>query len=481
MRLLPRSLFSRLVIVLLAGLIVAQLASFAVHLHERSELLLQATGMQSAQRVADIVKLLDTLDPAERRRIVNVLSAPPLLISLDRGPLAVRAEEQGDGARAALFGTMIRRFLGDGRPVEVTVSEAVPLSEPLARGPAGPGKAGMPHPRFGPAMHGAMPPGLSFLSQVRLQDGTLVTFDARQPQATASWPYRMLLSLGVLLAAVIVLSLLAVRWTTRPLNALADAAEVLGRNIERPPLAETGPIEVARAAHAFNTMQSRLRAYIRERTALLAAMSHDLKTPITRLRLRAELLADAGLRDKFTRDLEEMETLVKTTLDFLRGFEGGEASQPVDMMALLESLQADLSELGGQVRIEGRSVKPYPGKPAALKRCLANLLENAIKYGKSASVKIDDDDARLEIRIQDEGPGIPAAEIERVFEPFHRLDASRSRDTGGTGLGLAIARSIAAGHGGEVTLENRSEGGLEVRLFLPRSEATPTPGALEPR
>ena len=418
MRLLPRSLFSRLVIVLLAGLIVAQLLSFAIHMHERGELLLQASGIQSAQRVADIVKLLDPLSPAERRRIVNVLSAPPLLISLDRGPLAVRDGDQENSTRAAMFGTMIRRFLGDGRPVEVTVSEATPSFTRDARGPGGPGKAGMQMP-FGPAMHSAMQPGFSFLSQVGLTDGTLVTFDSRQPLATASWPYRVLLSLGVLLAAVIALSLLAVRWTTRPINALADAAEELGRNIERPPLAETGPIEVARAARAFNTMQSRLTAYIRERTALLAAMSHDLKTPITRLRLRTELLADAGLREKFTRDLAEMEALVKGTLDFLRGFDRGEAPKLVDMMALLESLQADLSEMGGQVTIQGRSIKPYFGNPAALKRCLENLLDNAIKYGKSATAKIDDDDRRLEIRIQDEGPGIPASDIDRVFEPYY--------------------------------------------------------------
>jgi signal transduction histidine kinase len=473
MRLLPRSLFSRLVIVLLAGLIVAQLVSFAVHMHERGELLLRASGIQSAQRVADIVKLLDPLNPEERRRIVKVLSAPPLLISLDRGPLAVRDEDRENSARGAMFGTMIRRFLGDGRPVEVTVTEAAPFPPQDPRGPGGAGKAGM-HMPFGPAMHATAQSGLAFLSQVRLQDGTLVTFDARQPLETVSWPYRVLLSLAVLLGAVIALSLLAVRWTTRPLNALADAAEDLGRNIERPPLAETGPTEVARAARAFNTMQSRLTAYIRERTALLAAMSHDLKTPITRLRLRTELLADPELRVKFTRDLEEMEALVKATLDFLRGFEGGETPKPVDMMALLESLQADLSEMGGQMRLEGRSLKPYYGKPAALKRCLANLLDNAIKYGTSATVKVDDDERRLEIRIQDEGPGIPASDIDRVFEPYYRVDASRSRDTGGTGLGLAIARSIAVAHGGELTLENRREGGLETRLTLPRTSAAPT-------
>jgi signal transduction histidine kinase len=443
-------------------------------MHERGELLLRASGIQSAQRIADIVKLLDPLTPVERRRILKVLSAPPLLISLDQGPLAVRDEDRESNARGAMFGTMIRRFLGDGRPVEVTVTEAVPFPpQQDPRGPGVAGKAGM-HIPFGPAMHATAQPGLAFLAQVRLQDGTLVTFDARQPLQTASWPYRVLLSLAVLLGAVIVLSLLAVRWTTRPLKALADAAEDLGRNIERPPLAETGPIEVARAAHAFNTMQSRLRAYIRERTALLAAMSHDLKTPITRMRLRAELLADAGLREKFARDLEEMETLVRTTLDFLRGFEGGEAAKPVDMMALLESLQADLSEWGGEVRLEGQARKPYSGRPAALKRCLANLLDNAIEYGKSATVSVDDDDRRLEIRIRDEGPGIPAADLDRVFEPYYRVDASRSRDTGGTGLGLPIARSVALAHGGELTLENRPEGGLEARLTLPRSGAMPT-------
>ncbi len=467
MRLAPRSLFSRLVLVLLAGLIVAQLLSFAIHMHERGELLLQASGVRSAQRVADVVRLLESVGPAERRRIVDVLSAPPLIISLDRGPIAPSDESEARSARAALFGTMLRRFLGNGWPVEVTVDGVASADSWRMHGPAGPGKAGMRMP-FDPAMHSPAQPALSFVSQVRLRDGTLVTFDSRVPQETASWPYRVLLSLAVLLTTVVVLSLVAVRWATRPLNAFADAARELGRNIDRPPLAEVGPTEVARAAHALNTMQARLTSYIRERTGLFAAMSHDLKTPITRLRLRAELLKDPELKVKFSRDLEEMESMVRATLDFLEGSEGGESTMPVDMTALLESLQADLSETGGQVRIEGKPIKPYLGRPAALKRCLANLLDNAIKYGGAASIKVDDNDDRLEIRIQDEGPGIPQSAIEKVFEPFYRLDASRSRETGGTGLGLAIARSIAQGHGGRLTLENRAEGGLEARLTLPR-------------
>ncbi len=473
MRVLPRSLFSRLVLVLLAGLVIAQLVSFAIHMHERGEALSQASGMQAAQRIADIVKLLDSLAPAERGRIVPVLNAPPLRVSIDQPSLTARREDADESARAALFGAMLRRFLGDERPVAVRVAEAPadPIKPAATRGMKGP--SGM-HGDWTPpwaVMHAASQPGFSFVAQVRLRDGVLVTFDARQPAQTADWPYRLLLSLAVLLAAVVAVSLVAVRWATRPLNALADAADELGRDIHRPPLPEEGPEEVGRAARAFNTMQARLAAYIRDRTRVLAAMSHDLKTPITRLRLRSELLEDSQARAKLTKDLDELESMVGATLDFLRGQESGEPVKPVDVMALLESLQADLRETGGVVEIESAPVKPYPGRPQALKRCLANLVENAVKYGKSARVVVEDSGARLEIRVQDEGPGLPEAELEKVFEPFYRVEASRSRETGGTGLGLTIARSVADVHGGSLKLRNRREGGLEAVLVLPRPGA----------
>ncbi len=235
-----------------------------------------------------------------------------------------------------------------------------------------------------------------------------------------------------------------------------------------PPLPETGPLEVTRAARAFNTMQARLIRYIQDRTRVLAAMSHDLKTPITRLRLRAELLDDASLRAKFTGDLGEMEAMVGATLDFMRGIDAEEAAVPVDMKALLESLQADLLETGGLITLASGPLKPYPGRPQALKRCLMNLLGNAIQYGGSAAVAVEDHDDRLEISIRDEGPGIPEAELDRVFEPYYRLEGSRNRETGGTGLGLTIARSIAETHGGKLSIRNRVEGGLEAKLTLPR-------------
>ena len=474
MRLVPRSLFSRLVLVLLSGLVIAQLVSFAVHMHERGELLSQASGRQAAQRIADIVRLLDSLPSAERRRIVQVFSAPPITISLDQPALAAAKQDAEAAARALLFEAMLRRSLGDGRPVAVSVAEApaMLLKSAATRGMKSPGMHGDWTPPWA-ALHGASQPGLSFVAQVRLRDGELITFDARQSAQTVSWPYRLLLSLGVLLVAVVAVSLVAVRWATRPLNALADAADELGRDIHRPPLPEEGPEEVSRAARAFNTMQARLAGYIRDRTRVLAAMSHDLKTPVTRLRLRAELLEDPQVRVKFTKDLDEMESMVGATLDFVRGQEIGEPVQPVDVTALLESLQADMAEMGGAVSIEGGAKAPFPGRPQALKRCLANLLENAVKYGKAARVTVNDDDSLLEIRIQDEGPGLPQVELEKVFEPFYRVEGSRSRDTGGTGLGLTIARGIAEAHAGRLSLRNREEGGLEATLRLPRVPALP--------
>ncbi|MGZ5174242.1 MAG: ATP-binding protein, partial [Burkholderiales bacterium] len=260
-------------------------------------------------------------------------------------------------------------------------------------------------------------------------------------------------------------------WATRPLNTLADAAEQLGTNINRPPLDEAGPVEVQRAARALNSMQAKLIGYLRDRTRILAAMSHDLKTPITRLRLRTELLDNAELRSKFDRDLREMEIMVAGTLDFMRGLENDERVQPIDVNALIQSVAADIQETGARVEVEGAAREPYAGKPQALKRCLTNLIDNAIKYGKASRVLIHNNPERLELRVLDEGRGIPEASLERVFEPFYRLDPSRNRETGGTGLGLSIARSIAVSHGGTLILCNAPPGGLEAILTLPRRRA----------
>ena len=480
MRLLPRSLFARMVLVLLSGLAVAQLLSFAIHWQERGEFMLRATGMRSVQRIADIVRLLDSIAPAERARIVNVLSSPPLRIALGEPQLAPAAGDGAKAEQAAQYAAVLQRALGDGYALAVMITDAPAWS---GHGPGygmEPGMMGGPG-RWGPDAGGAAPfgpgaygpgvrrfAGVSFVVQVRLTDATLVTFDSRQPSVAVNWPGRLLVSLAVLLAAVFGVTLVAVRWVTRPLKTLAEAAQNLGEDINRPPLDEHGPLEVSRAARAFNTMQQKLAKFISDRTRIFTAMSHDLKTPITRLRLRAELLDDPALQAKFVKDLEEMEAMVGATLDFMRGLDHPEPAQPLDVMALLESLQEQARETGGDVRIEGTARAPFCGHPQTLKRCLANLIDNALKYGKAATLGVEDTAERLRIYVRDEGSGIPEAELERVFEPFQRLEGSRNRGTGGTGLGLTIARNIAQAHGGELVLRNRAEGGLEAVLTLPR-------------
>jgi signal transduction histidine kinase len=275
------------------------------------------------------------------------------------------------------------------------------------------------------------------------------------------------LTLAILLAAVLLVSYIVVRWVTRPLQLLATAADELGRDINRPPLPEGGPVEVSRAARAFNTMQSGLARFIDERTRLLTAMSHDLKTPLTRLRLRAELLEDATLREKFETDLLEMESMVTQTLEFMRGLGNREPVQIVDIMGLLDNIRSDSEAMGRTVTVAGVTTRPWKGAPRLLKRCISNLVDNAVLYGKRAEISVEEGPELLTIRVRDYGPGIAESEIEKVFESFYRIEGSRSRETGGTGLGLSIARNIAQAHGGDVRLRNHEGGGLEAILTLP--------------
>jgi len=464
MRFLPRSLFGRLMLVLSAGLVVAQLLSATINLAERDRVLVTASGMQPARRIADIVNLLDSLSPAERDRIVGILNVPPMVVRLQHAPAAEEPAETG-GLHATMFSTVLHAALGDERPVRVTMRGTPPAWTPGAG--RGRGQGPMGGPMAGSGMHRFPPDGVAFLIQVRLQDGTWAIFDTQITQESASLPWRVLLTLAILLAAVLLLSYVAVRWVTRPLQLLATAADELGRDINRAPLPEGGPAEVSRAAHAFNTMQTRLVRFIDERTRLLAAMSHDLKTPLTRMRLRAELLEDSTLREKFETDLVEMEAMVTQTLEFMRGLSHREPAQLVDIMGLLESLQADNEAMGRNVTVDGRVTRPWSGSPQLLKRCISNLVDNAVLYGKRADIRVDDGPDQLTLRVRDHGPGIPEGEIDKVFEPFYRLEGSRSRETGGTGLGLSIARSIAQAHGGDIHLRNHEEGGLEAILTLP--------------
>lgn len=281
-------------------------------------------------------------------------------------------------------------------------------------------------------------------------------------------PSRFATHLGLTLVAVIAVSLFAVRSVTRPIKELAEAADAFGRDLESPPLPETGPAETRQAAEAFNRMQDRLRRLIAERSRALAAVSHDLRTPLTRMRLRAELVEDEGLRDQINADIDDMQAMVESTLAYLRGLQESEPAQTIDINALLQSIVADEQALGRPVVLHATNASPFVGRLTALKRAIANLIDNAVKYGQEAKVAIESDSSTLHIVVEDRGPGIPEHDLERVLEPYVRLDSSRSRETGGVGLGLAVARDVALMHVGQLHLENMPGAGLRATLILPR-------------
>ena len=468
MRIIPRSLFSRLVIVFLTGLVISQVLSLTIILQDRGELLSRASGMQTIQRIADIVRLLDSTPAGERHRILAVLNSPAMRIASMPEPARSIAQQTSESTQSAIFLSLLHRFLGADRAINIDVHAATAQSDavpPMMRHREVVSSAMPQGPGMGRYFAG---PAIALIAQIRLNDGTWVTFDSQLQQEAWSWPYRAIFSVLILLSGVVLLSLIGVRWITKPLKILATAAEQLGKNIDRPPLDESGPIEVASAANAMNNMQQRLSRYIHDRTRILAAMSHDLKTPITRMRLRAELLEDAALRNKFSKDLADLETMVSETLDFMRGVGDGEISRQVDINALMESIQVDIQEIGKQMDLQGVAQATLECRPQALKRCLSNLIDNAIRYGTVAHVVLLDAPESIQIVVRDEGPGVPDDILPRLFEPFYRLEASRNRDSGGTGLGLSIARNIAEQHGGTLTLHNGRNGGLEALLILPR-------------
>jgi len=285
-------------------------------------------------------------------------------------------------------------------------------------------------------------------------------------------PFRLLALLGYFLrlSGIALTAWIAARWLSRPINQLAKAASELGESLERAPLDETsGPSEIRQASAVFNQMQARLKQQMAERNRFLAAVSHDLRTPITRLKLRAEKIDTQDLQSHVQDDLNEMTAMIDATLDYLRGDERPEETCLLDVAALVHSLAEDAGERGEVVTVSGFA-QPILAQPIALQRCLTNLVENALRYGDRAEIRLDDAGDKLVIAIHDAGTGIPEDQLEAVFAPFYRLDHSRSRHTGGVGLGLSIARDIAQKLGGSLTLRNATEGGLVATLLLPKRQ-----------
>jgi signal transduction histidine kinase len=276
----------------------------------------------------------------------------------------------------------------------------------------------------------------------------------------------LLLDIGIRLFGVVLVALLLTRWLVSPLNRLANHADALGCDLDATPIVESGPREVQRAARAFNQMQSRLKNYLEERTRMLTAVSHDLRTPITRVLLRLEMMPKSDARDRSIADLSQLTEMVNETLEFARGERNATLSEPLPIGALLNECVVATNSIAVKLQVSTEYL--VNGKRSSLIRLFSNLIENALRYGSCARIDYAVASAYVVITVDDDGPGIPIDEIDRVLEPFYRVEKSRNLGSGGKGLGLSIARDIARAHGGELRLSNRAGGGLRATVTLPK-------------
>lgn len=350
------------------------------------------------------------------------------------------------------------------RRTPVTPPKAPPqhgAREPFAREPGGRGGGdGPPRGKDEPLIFG------DFKLGVRQSDGHWLVVEPKPTFRFDSWQQRVLLILLLSVAAVTPLAWLFARRLAQPITAFADAAERLGKDPRTPPLNISGSGEVVAAATAFNNMQERLRRYVEDRTAMVGAIAHDLRTPLTRLKFRIEATPD-DVRAKLAADIDQMEAMISATLGFVRDTNRPAERTKLELSSLVESVIDETAETGGAATVERADKVVIEGDPVALKRMVANLVDNALKYGGVARGSVYAEDGMAIIEIDDDGPGVPPAELERVFEPFYRGEPSRNRETGGIGLGLAVVRSLARAHGGDVTLHNRANGGLRACVQLP--------------
>ncbi|MCF5043755.1 HAMP domain-containing protein [Pseudomonas sp. PA-7-1E] len=424
----PRTLVSRLSLIFLVGLTLAQALSFGVQYYERYETAKNTMLGNLETDVSTSIAILDRLPAEERMSWLKQLDRRNYRYLLGEGSPGVALRD------TPIAVTSIKEAIGKDYPMTVT---DIP----------------------GPIKH--------FQVHLKLADGSPVTIDVRPSMVPLS-PWLPVVLLGQL-ALMILCTWLAVRIAIRPLTRLAQAVENLDPNTHPVHLDEQGPTEVAHAAIAFNAMQARIAAYLKERMQLLAAISHDLQTPITRMKLRAELMDDCGDKDKLWNDLGEMEHLVREGVAYARSVHGAtEESRRTDLDSFLDSLVFDYQDMGKDVQLSGKSNAVIHTRPHALRRVLVNLTDNALKFAGAAQLRVEPKEGdSLSVTVMDRGPGIAEEELARVIEPFYRVENSRNRSTGGTGLGLAIAQQLAQALGGTLTLRNREGGGLCAELRLP--------------
>ena len=456
-RMWPDSLSSRIAVILMVALFAFLALSMIGYVRDRAEVTLRLFTHSTVDRMVAIVSVMESLPKAERAGLLDALDSPTLGVAL--------AETRpASGTPEAAAERFIRGHLSalDGYPLAISV-----LGHEHRHGRWG---------RWGRGTDAGQPDLLPSRRKavigVGLADSSWVVFTASTELTSLRWAARMA---GWIIIGGIVVALFATwasRRVTAPLARFAEAADRIGRDvITAPPLPETGTPELRRAAVTFNRMQDRLRRLIEDRTQMLAAISHDMRTALTRLRLRTETIPDEVQRGKAEDDLAQMELMLEATLSFAKDEATGEVRQAVDLASLAQTLCDDASDAGATVRYQGPDHLTLSCSTVAIRRALANLIDNAITYGGEATVSLSEDAATILIVVADRGPGIPEQDRERVFAPFQRLEGSRSRETGGTGLGLSIARSAVRRHGGDIVLADRAGGGLEARINLPKPSA----------
>ena len=438
---LPRSLAGRTALFLIVGLVLVQVAGLTIHALDRVDLQRFQQARELSSRSFAIWRSM-LLTPPDRR--------PAVLADLDLPP-GLRASFDDDPAAR------------DGYPPPPATLVRLLRVDAIMAAP----------PRLRPReiiLSGASRPGVMLVS-FRFPDVGWLNLRVEMLPPRPWHSETFLIAFALMTLAAGGLTLWAVRRLTRPVRDLAAAADRLGRDVNAPPLPEGGPTEVATAARAFNTMAERIRRFVGDRTQMIAAIGHDLKTPITRLKLRAELLDDDEQRRKILADLEEMEAMIGATLAFARDDSAAEPSVMVDIAALCRTVLDEAADaapdLAEAITYAGPEHVAVRVRPVALKRALANLVGNALAYGAAARLTLVQAPGQLRIVIEDDGPGVPEDELEGVFQPFRRLETSRNRETGGTGLGLTITRNILRAHGGDVVLRNRPAGGLAAVATLP--------------
>lgn len=475
----PRSLLGRTLLVLLLGVLASNLIGVAVYSGDRLDVLMRGRGRQVAEQVATAAAALEGAEPEERRRLARAMRQPGLRLFWADHPLVTESTTSAEGRmlRETFLGELgvspekLRLTLTGQPPGE---PEGLPDAEgPQQRGLQPQQRGLQPHPPGPPPPPMGAPKMRTLSGSLLLDDGSWLNFAAPIASFPPFWatPY-FLVMLGST-AIILAVSIWAVRRAVQPLAMFAAAAERLGRDVNASPLHDEGPREVRRAALAFNEMQKRLRAFVRDRTQMLAAISHDLRTPLTRLRLRAELIEDEDEQRKMIADLDAMGAMIDAALAFARDEAAGEKTVALDLAVLLQTVCEAAADAGGIATYHGLAHTTCGGRPLALRRAFTNLVDNALIYGGQARVGLEIAGGELVATVDDDGPGVPEEELERVFEPFRRLEASRNRETGGTGLGLALVRAAIAAHGGTVRLANRPEGGLRARVVLPAPPAPP--------